>query len=94
MIDSKEIKEVTSITDNSGWNLQSIFRSHFLPPIGLYNYSDCAVLQLEYADLGTLIDALYVLQANFTGEEHEYLAASLTYQVLFFEFQQSHCSNK
>jgi DNA integrity scanning protein DisA with diadenylate cyclase activity len=61
---------------------QNSYHCRLLPPIALYNYLDCSVIQLEFADLGTLIDIMGVLQKYFTVNEHEYLVAYMTSEMM------------
>jgi serine/threonine protein kinase len=68
-----------SFSDNYS---QDSYHCHLLPPLALYNYLDCSVIQLEFADLGTLIDIMAVLQKHFSANEHEYLVAYLASEMM------------
>ena len=59
------------------------YLKYFLIPLGLYIYSDNALMIMEYAELGTLVNLLrgLVMQPRFSMIEHEYIAAIISYQV-------------
>jgi hypothetical protein len=77
-------QRLDAVTGPHSATLRALYERCILAPTALLVYRSSAVLQMPYAQWGTLVTVLSVLVRNknaFSSQEHEWLCAYLTLQV-------------